>query len=104
MNVFLRLFPFHKLRIYGHSMEPTLQEGTVVLVNTYAFWFRSPKKNDIVALYDPRDKKILVKRIIKKDKNMFFVQGDNTLHSTDSREFGMINRRDILGKIVKSLL
>jgi type IV secretory pathway protease TraF len=41
-----------------------------------------------------------VKRITKIDNKMFFISGDNLNESTDSRHFGMIKRRDILGKVI----
>ncbi len=99
MNILFHLFPVYQLRVTGKSMEPTLHDGQIVLLNKLAYFFSLPKEKDIVALRDPRDKKILIKRIIKKEKNKFFVQGDNKAESTDSRKFGMIGKNDILGKV-----
>ena len=81
-------------------MVPTLAEGQTVLVNRLTYLFGRPKENDLVALKDPRDGKVLIKRIIRKEGKCYFVQGDNKNHSTDSRVFGMIRQRDIIGKII----
>ena len=81
-------------------MEPTFCSGDIVLVNRLAYVFRSPTVGEIVAVKDPRDKKVLIKRIAKVTQGKYFVVGDNKEHSTDSREFGMIERSDIIGKVV----
>lgn len=94
------LSPFYKYKISGNSMTPTLSPSDIVLVNRLSYWFSSPRKNDIVALHDPRDGKILIKRIKKIENKHYFVQGDNKNSSTDSRVFGMIKQRDILGKVI----
>ena len=74
--------------------------GETVLVNRMSYLFKVPQKDDIIALKDPRDGKILIKRITKKSGTKFYVQGDNTSASTDSRVFGWIGKRDIIGKVV----
>ena len=100
LKKFLLLSPIYKYKIQGNSMEPTIAAGETILVNRMAYWFRDPKKNEIIALYDPRDDKILVKRITKKSGTSFFVQGDNKKASTDSRVFGMIGKSAIIGKVI----
>ena len=80
-------------------MEPTLSAGKYVLVNRLSYLFKTPQKDDIIALADPRDGKILIKRITKKSGTIFFVQGDNKTYSTDSRVFGMIGKSAIVGKV-----
>ncbi|HSX10065.1 MAG TPA: signal peptidase I [Candidatus Saccharimonadales bacterium] len=97
------LSPIIKFHVEGKSMVPTIQQGDSVLVNRMSYLFRSPNVDDIIALYDPRDRKILIKRIIKIEKGKYFVQGDNKNSSTDSRVFGMIGRVDIIGKIIRKL-
>lgn len=49
---------------------------------------------------DPRDGKTIIKRIIKIENNRYFVEGDNKAASTDSRDFGMIDKDNIIGKVV----
>jgi nickel-type superoxide dismutase maturation protease len=92
--------PIYKYHIIGASMFPTYKDGDSVLVNRFSYIFHSPKRGDIVAVKDPRDSKTLIKRIEKIDGNKFFVIGDNKMHSTDSREFGMIGKQNIIGKVI----
>ena len=94
------ILPISKYKIFGHSMYPTFCEGDIVLINKLSFVFQKPRLKDIVAVKDPRDGKILIKRIARIQDNQYFVEGDNKLHSTDSREFGMLKKRDIVGKVI----
>jgi phage repressor protein C with HTH and peptisase S24 domain len=79
-------------------MEPTIQSGSSVLVSSLPYIFKSPKLNDILAARI--DGKVVIKRISKIEKNKYFITGDNPNDSFDSRKFGMIGRRDILGKVI----
>ena len=79
-------------------MSPTLEPEDIVLVNR----FSTPKLGDIVAAKDPRDGKILIKRVSKIKNNKYFVTGDNKKKSTDSRTFGWIKKKDIIGKVIFS--
>jgi nickel-type superoxide dismutase maturation protease len=97
---FLTFSPIYKYKISGDSMIPTFRDGDVLLVNRLAYWFRRPQKGEVIALQDPRDGKTLIKRIKKIEKDTYFVLGDNKLHSTDSREFGMIGKNLIIGKVL----
>ena len=92
------LFPIKKLKISGHSMEPILKNGDIVLINRLAYVFSSPKKGDIIAA--KINKKVFIKRITKIDNNKFFLCGDNQKDSLDSRKFGLISKKDIIGKVI----
>ena len=82
-------------------MSPMLVAGEIIFVNRLSYFFTRLQINDIVALHDPRDGKVLIKRIIKIEGKGYFVQGDNKNSSTDSRVFGMITRLAILGKVIR---
>jgi len=83
-------------------MLPVLKNGQTVLVNRLSYLLSKPKINDIVAMHDPRDDKVLIKRITKIEDKSYFVQGDNKNASTDSRVFGMIRRSAIIGKVISA--
>jgi nickel-type superoxide dismutase maturation protease len=87
-----------KFKIIGHSMEPTLKSGDTVLVSSLPYVFKSPQQNDIIAA--KMDGKVMIKRITKEEDNSYFLIGDNPNDSYDSRKFGMIARKDILGKVI----
>jgi phage repressor protein C with HTH and peptisase S24 domain len=80
-------------------MEPTLKAGESVLVSSIPYLFASPYVGDIVAC-KIHDKKILIKRIIKIKNKEYLVAGDNQHDSFDSRSFGKIDRKSIIGKVV----
>lgn len=102
-------------------MEPTLRSGDRLLVLSR----RRPAVGDIVALEDPRrlpprpdrpvgepevgqgpdgkrldEKRLIVKRVVSVDGDEVVVWGDNRASSSDSRVFGPVDRRDILGRAV----
>ncbi len=83
-------------------MAPTLTAGEYVLVNRAAYLFKKPRIGHVVALHDPRDGKVLIKRITQIKGQQYFIQGDNKLVSTDSRVFGLIGKKDIIGKAIKN--
>ena len=39
---------FVKTGVSGVSMEPTLMEGKVVIVSKFAYYFKTPKRNDVI--------------------------------------------------------
>ncbi len=94
------MIPLFKFKIQGNSMYPAFNSGDVVLVNRLAFFFKNPKIGDIIVLKKERD---IIKRIIKVKDNRFFVVGDNKKESTDSRQFGWIGRKEIVGKVIFKL-
>ena len=87
-------------RVSGHSMEPLFKAGQTLLVSSLPYFFNEPKVGDVIVIKDPRDGKALLKRITKKEKNKFFIAGDNPQSSTDSRTFGPITNDLIGGKVL----
>lgn len=79
-------------------MESTLLQGQSVLVSSIPFLFSKPKIGDIVAIR--KSDKVFIKRITKIHGDKYFVSGDNKKDSLDSREFGFVEKKDILGKVV----
>jgi len=90
-----------KYKISGHSMEPILKDNDTILVSGLMYLFKKPKINDIVA-FVYKDK-VLVKRIVRKTNGKYFLAGDNSKDSLDSREFGFVFKNRILGKVIYKL-
>ena len=78
-------------------MLPTFKSGDLVLVNRLAYFFGSPKVGDLVVL---KRGKHIIKRITAIEGEQVFVIGDNKKESTDSRNFGWINKKEIVGKVI----
>ena len=77
-------------------MEPYFKNNDKILaVKKY---FILIKVNDVVIVKFKN--KILIKRVIKIKDKKYFLKGDNIKHSTDSRNFGLIQNKDIIGKMI----
>jgi nickel-type superoxide dismutase maturation protease len=85
-------------RVEGDSMSPTLSDGDAVLIKTTR---KEIAIGDIILARHPfKQNAKLIKRIRDLDfRNGAFLIGDNEDESTDSRSFGRIPYRDILGTV-----
>ena len=79
-------------RIDGHSMDPTLPHGKVVIA------FRRPCKvgDVVIVLHNGRE---LIKRISQCDGERIYLLGDNLAASTDSRSFGWLPMAAVRGVV-----
>ena len=82
-------------------MSPTLQDGDEVYFEANPS--RKIRINDIVLVKHPYIKN---RNLVKRIKNIcsdgsVFIQGDNSLCSTDSKSFGTVNKNRILGILKK---
>jgi nickel-type superoxide dismutase maturation protease len=91
----------HKYICEGKSMNPTLKDGEVVLVDRAA----NIEVGDIVVAKHPIEQNSeIVKRIARiNEHGHYFLIGDNLQDSNDSRHFGAITREYIKGKVVARL-
>lgn len=66
LAVFVVLFFCQRITVTGHSMEPTLEAGNVVLVDQVKYHFVSPERFDIVVFEkeDSSSSKVYMKRVI----------------------------------------
>ncbi len=78
-------------------MNPAFRAGDTVLVNRLSYFLSKPKIGDVVVL---RRRKYIIKRIVGVKEKKVFVIGDNKKESMDSRKFGWINKKEIVGKVI----
>ena len=138
---FVMIYVFSVTRVVGDSMNPTLEDGEIFILDKLKYRFFDIERGDIVSLQHG-DSKFYIKRIIGvpgdsiviKDskiyingmqyeedyissdlvyedfyisslgyqtipEGMYFVLGDNRINSSDSREFGLVSKDDIVGRI-----
>jgi nickel-type superoxide dismutase maturation protease len=98
-----------RVTVWGRSMMPELLAGDRLLVDRLAFARDAPKRGDVVFARHPTTPELrLLKRItaVAGDDvgdwtllaGEYWVEGDHTEASTDSREFGPIRDEDLLGR------
>lgn len=77
-------------------MVPTLDPGDRVVVVR-----RRPAPGEVAAVRDPRlPSRVMVKRVVEvREDGSVLVAGDNPALSTDSRHFGPVPRRLVLGRV-----
>lgn len=88
--------PFKILRVRGHSMEPQFKDGSYVLVRLSSA--SSLSVGDVIVLESPNGQ--MLKRIAAINERGYQVTGDNPNDSYDSRDFGLIQRQDIIGNVI----
>ncbi len=84
--------------VAGSSMEPTLRAGDRLLAVralpvASATWWRCAAPDD--------ERRVLVKRVEVLVPEGAVVLGDNRAASTDSRSFGPVPARSVLGRVVR---
>ena len=84
--------------IKGNSMFPALKSGDGVIFNPEL----EPETGDIILFHHPFIQNLkVVKRIAEiTSEGNFIVRGDNPQESTDSRSYGAILAKDVLGVAV----
>ncbi|MDR2966110.1 MAG: S26 family signal peptidase [Treponema sp.] len=115
--VILKLFVFDFIIAQGHSMEPSIKNGKVLVVSrlryglripfvrinsgqNYLFRWAEPKIGEVVVFYTPMGE-LAVKRCSElTPRGSFFAKGDNEFSSYDSRAYGPVPLDNIIGKVL----
>jgi len=86
-------------RVTGDSMTPALADGQYVVAERISYLFREPRPGEVVLINTPPHGRKLIKRVhnVQSDGAVWVV-GDNYEESQDSRVFGAVPRRLIVGR------
>jgi len=107
----MKLFIFDFIIAQGHSMEPAVKNGAVLIISRLRYGIRlpwrqdylirwaQPKTGEIVVFYTPSGE-LAVKRCTAIEGQSFFAEGDNSLTSYDSRSYGPVSFNNIIGKVL----
>lgn len=90
-------FPIKIYRVAERSMEPSIREGSYAIVIVWRGKFR---KGDVVLLRSPESGSVLIKRVWSVKGNSIFAVGDNRVASIDSRRFGHVDVKRVIGKVI----
>jgi phage repressor protein C with HTH and peptisase S24 domain len=88
------------IKVTGDSLYPEYGSGDFVITSKIPVLFGSLRTGDVVVLFR-QPYGLLVKRIerIEPGGKRMFVLGTQ-LHSVDSRRFGWVDRKEIIGKVL----
>lgn len=84
-----------RFKIQGHSMLPILKPSQEIIISSIPYFFTNPKPGDIVAFENSG--KYIVKRIKASKPEGYEIEGDNR---SDSKNYGVISKKDIIGKVI----
>jgi nickel-type superoxide dismutase maturation protease len=92
------LLPLRRFVVADTSMQPTLHPGDRLLVLQWA----NPGQGDLVVFKEPdRQRTFAVKRVASVESDgAAVVQADNPNVSRDSREYGPVSQRLIVGRVI----
>ncbi|MGH3321165.1 MAG: nickel-type superoxide dismutase maturation protease [Streptosporangiaceae bacterium] len=90
--------PFLVARAEGLSMWPALRPGDILVIRRAS---RPPRPRDIVVVHRPDRPGLLVtKRVVRRERRGWWLEGDNPGHSDDSRVFGAVPDKLVVGRVV----
>lgn len=77
---------------------PSIEEGDFVIGMSYLFF--KPQIGHIVIAMDSKGGRTILKRVIRVEGHRYWLEGDNTVISVDSRVFGWVDRLNIVARVV----
>ena len=108
----LKIFVFDFIIAQGHSMEPAIQNGAVLIVSRLRYGIRlpwqqkylirwtGPKVGEVVIFYTPAGELAVKRCAALTESGDFFAEGDNGAASYDSRAYGAVPPDNIIGKVL----
>ena len=97
------MLPISLFRVAGASMEPGLRERDLVVVETLSYLIRRPRAGEVVVARHPSTDVLIVKRIAEVQGQRYVLRGDNDRESSDSRVFGAVTRKMLVGRVLTVL-
>jgi phage repressor protein C with HTH and peptisase S24 domain len=91
---------FKILKVRGHSLQPDVRPGDFVVVACTPLLRRSLRPGDLV-VFQRKPYGVMIKRVhrVDNDQGVLFVLGTDE-DSLDSRSFGALRYRDLIGKVI----
>lgn len=91
------------LKVSGDSLLPMYRDGDFVLVSKIPYLFGTITHGDVI-VFRHKGYGTMVKKVqtFVPDKDEIYVVGIHE-NSVDSRQFGPINKKDVVGKVIGRL-
>lgn len=88
------------LKVSGDSLLPMYRDGDFVLASKIPYLFGTIMPGDVV-VFRHKAYGTMIKKVqsVVPDKGEIYVVGTHE-NSVDSRQFGTINKRDVVGKVI----
>ena len=84
-------------------MQPTLEPGERLLVKPFRQGERPIAGQVVLAWHPERSDLRIIKRLHRSQESGYWLLGDNPEASTDSRQFGAIESRQLIGVVTGRL-
>ena len=112
----MRLPGARLMRVVGQSMQPALNPGDLVFISTRAYRKRAPIQGEVVAACPVSCQgRVIIKRLagLPEDsltvdgstyqlkEGEYFLLGDASIESTDSRSFGPVRYSELIGPVTR---
>jgi signal peptidase I len=68
-------FILESVTVVGYSMAPTLHNADHYLLNRWIYYFRAPKRQEIVVIRDPDTQGLAVKRVVAGAGDLVYFKG-----------------------------
>ncbi|MEI6219793.1 MAG: nickel-type superoxide dismutase maturation protease [Actinomycetes bacterium] len=96
--------PFRTIAVSGNSMSPTYIDGDWLLFRRLSGVEMNGAQRlvgkVVVIERESYPGILLIKRVMRADENGLWVEGDNKDASTDSRTWGLLAPREIVGRVL----
>ena len=90
------MLPITRVRIVGPSMAPALLNDEWWVVRRTS----AVRPGDVALIVHPhRPELLIVKRVVRREDDGWWVLGDNPASSDDSRRFGVVPDANVLGRL-----
>ncbi len=110
----IRIWIAQPFIVHGNSMVPNFENGDYLIVDEVSYQFRRPQQGEVIIFRYPKDpSQFFIKRVagLPGDKignitlasDEYFVLGDNTFASSDSRFWGPVKSNLIIGRAILRL-
>jgi len=110
----IRIWIAQPFIVHGSSMVPNFENGDYLIVDEVSYQFRQPQRGEVIIFRYPKDpSQFFIKRVaglpgenignITLANDEYFVLGDNTLASSDSRFWGPVKSNLIIGRAILRL-